>query len=394
MNIRFPNSSQAMPATVAGVPDARQRIQPRTVLILAVVALAIIAFIAWRIFGGPAKQERPAPPVLVTTAVRADMTVVERTIGTVVANATVQLTARVQGQLIKANFKEGDIVHKGDLLFEIDPRPYQAAYDSATATLASAKAKADRYARLLAAHAIAPQEADDTKAGYLEALANVQMARLNLEYTQIRSPIDGKTGPMLIQPGNMIMASAGVGGSAAATPSTTLVVITQFQPVKISFSLPQADLPRVQERSRAHALTADIETHGGDGRLSVPVDFVGNAVDDKTGTIELRATFPNADGVLVPGQLVDVGVTLNAIRQATVLPREAVNLGQNQRYVYLYRNGIAELRPVTVIYDDGTRAAVEGIKPGDTVITDGQLRVIPGKPVQIAKPGAPKPAAP
>jgi len=388
MNIRFPSSDLE---TVA--PSAQSAARPgmsgRTKLILGIAGLLILAFIAWRIVGPLLVHPptKPLPPVVVQPVAVRDVTVVEHTIGTVVSNATVQVTARVQGQILKAGFAEGDMVRTGQLLFQIDPGPYQATYNSTMATLASAKAKADRYARLLAQKAIAPQDADDARAAYLQAAAAVQMARLNLGYTQIRSPIDGKTGPILIQPGNMVMAAAGTtSGTAGAT--TTLVVITQMTPVKISFFLPQADLPRIQTRALAHTLTALVGAHGGNGNaLTVPVDFVGNAVDDKTGTIELRATFQNANSELVPGQLVDVGVTLDTIKNAKVVPHEAINLGPNSRYVYAIRGGNAVMVPVTVLHDDGTAAAIDGkLNVGEQIVTDGQLRVTPGKPVQITKP--------
>ena len=395
MNIRFPDSLQTIPSAV---PDGLRQVSSRTRLILGIVAAVVIAFVVWRLFfSAPPAPQKVVPPVVVQTIGHQDIAVVERTIGTVVSNATVQLSARVQGQLLKADFKEGDLVHKGQLLFQIDPRPYQASYNSAMASLASARSKADRYARLLAQKAIAPQDADDARASFLEASAAAETARLNLEYTQIRSPIDGKTGPILIQPGNMVMAgagSSGAGATSAAAPASTLVVITQLQPVKISFSLPQADLPRIQARASAHTLTASVDNHGGSGTaLTVPVDFVGNAVDDKTGTIELRATFQNANSELVPGQLVDIGVTLDAIRNAMVVPHEAVNLGPNTRYVYVVRGGNAVLVPVSVLHDDGTTAAIEGkLRPGEKVISDGQLRVIPGQPVRISKPSNKPPA--
>jgi multidrug efflux system membrane fusion protein len=375
MNIRFPDSFDTK-STTQSAPAGTRKGSRRTMLILGGVALLLLAVIAWRLLAPTPKPVMPPAPVLVQSVQRQDMTVVERTIGTVVANATVQVTARVQGQLMTAGFKEGDMVHKGQVLFQIDPRPYKAALDSAVATLASAKAKAERYAKLLAANAIAPQQADDARASYLEALAAVQTARLNLEYTRITSPIDGKTGAIQVQPGNMI----------ATGMTTPLVTITQIQPVKVSFSLPQADLPRVQERLRDRTLVADVETHGTGGKLRVPVDFVSNVVDDKTGTVELRATFANTDATLVPGQLVDVGVTLNALRQVLVVPHEAVNLGPNTRFLFIVRDGVAQMVPVTVLYDDDTKAAVQGaVKAGERVITDGQLRVTPGKPVEILK---------
>jgi multidrug efflux system membrane fusion protein len=399
MNIRIPDTLPTMSAAAQTWPDRIRRTSSRTRLIGGIAAIAIAAFIAWRIFGGPAVHERPAPPVQVTRVEAKDVAIVEHTIGTVLANATVQLTARIQGQIVSTNFVEGQLVQKGDLLFQIDPRPYRAAYESAIASLASTKAKADRDARLLAANAVAPQDADDAKAAYLEAKANAETARLNLEYTSIRSPIDGKTGPILIQPGNQVMASAGTGSSASAptAASSTLVVITQVQPVKISFSLPQADLSRIQDRQHSNGLSASIDNHAADGtHIDVPIDFVSNAIDNNTGTIELRATYANADSRLVPGQLVDVGVTLNAIKGAIVVPHDAVNLGPTSRFVYIVKDGKAEMHEVKVLYDGGSEVAIQSdVKPGDIVITDGQLRVLPGKPVNVlsSRSGS-KPATP
>ena len=255
----------------------------------------------------------------VAIAEQRDMQVIERTLGTVIANSSVSVTARVQGQLTKAAFKEGQMVKTGDLLFQIDPAPYKAAYDSALGVLMGAKTNADRSASLLKQNAIAPQTNDNAQAAYLQAKANAEAARLNLEFTQIRSPVDGKTGPILLQPGNLVS----VNGLTAP-----LVTITQIQPIKVSFALPQSDLPRIQARSQHGGLTVKVNLHdvGGDD-LTAPVDFVSNTVNATSGTIELRSTFPNGDLALVPGQLVDVVVELSDIPNATVVPREAVNTG-------------------------------------------------------------------
>ena len=392
MNIRIPNTLSPLPEAVQALPARIRRADSRTRLIAAITAILIAAalIVIWRTFGGSANRTRPPPPVRVNRVVKKDVAIVERTIGTVMANASVQLTARVQGQLLKAYFTEGQIVHTGDLLFQIDSRPYRATYENALASLASAKAKADRFSRLLAQKAVAPQDADDARAAYLEAKATAESARLNLEYTSIRSPIDGKTGPILIQPGNQITASAGASNATTGASAITLVVINQIQPVKVSFSLPQSDLPQIQDRQRSNGLTALITTHGaGGGQIEAPVDFIGNLIDKTTGTIELRATYANADSRLVPGQLVDVGVTMNALKGATVVPHDAVNLGPNSRFVYVVKDGNAQMRDVTVLYDGGGEAAIKGdVRPGDTVITDGQLRVLPGNPVSIVKPAS------
>ncbi len=333
----------------------------------------------------------PAAPVRVAIAQQKNMPVIERTIGTVVANSTVSVTARVQGQLVKSFFKEGDMVKAGDPLFQIDPSPFQAAYDATAATLAGAKTNAERSASLLKQNAIAPQVNDNNQATYQQAKANAEVARLNLQFTLIRSPINGKTGPILLQPGNLVS----VNGLTAP-----LVNITEVQPIKVSFALPQADLPRIQARAKQpQGLTAVVALHdaGGDKDISAPVGFVSNAVNATSGTIELRASFPNADLALVPGQLVDVVVELAELPNAIVVPREAVNTGPEGTYVYVVtEENVAKVQPVKIAFDNGVQAAVTGnVAKGDRVIVDGQLRVLPNGKVQVSRaPGAgPRPGA-
>ncbi len=334
--------------------------------------------------GDPAKgKHNLAAPVKVAPVEQRTMAVIERTIGTVMANSTVQVNARVNGQLTKAFFTEGQMVKTGDPLFEIDPRPYQAALDNAMASLATARAKADRYSRLRAQNAVAGQDFDDAQAAYLEAKANVEAARLNLEYATIRSPVNGKTGPMLIQPGNMVTATTGA--SANSTTANPLVTINEIQPVKISLQLPQSDLPRIQAMARKQALTIVMNMHDAGGEdIQVPVNFISNSVAGTTGTIELRATWPNTDAALVPGQLVDVTVNLAEIPHALQVPREALNTGPDGQFLYVVRDGAAQQVAVKMLFDDGVYDAVSGdLKKGEQVITDGQLRVIPGATVSV-----------
>ena len=330
-----------------------------------------------------------AAPVRVAKVVRRDMPVVEHTLGTVVANTTVQVTARVQGVVDSAAFKEGQFVKKGDLLFQIDPRGFQAALEQARAVLARDEAQLlnanrdkARYQSLSDQGAISAQQRDtsNTNADVLAATvaadkAAVDMAALNLDYTHIRSPVDGKTGPLLVQPGNMV----------SATGTAPLVTIQQVKPVKLSFTLPQTDLDAIQARQKSKGLTAILENKNpGATPLSAPVDFTSNAVNGQSGTIELRADFANDNLALVPGQLVNVTVELDDIPGALVVPRDAVNDGPDGSYVYVVENGNAVSHPVTILFDDTKNVAVSGdIKPGDQVIIEGQLRVDPDGPVRV-----------
>jgi multidrug efflux system membrane fusion protein len=317
------------------------------------------------------------------------MAVVEHTVGTVMAAATVQVTARVDGTLESAAFKEGQFVQRGDLLFQIDPRPFQAAVDQAKATLQRDQALLEngrrdlvRYQELYRQHTISSQ-VHDTSSTNVEVLlataaadkAALELARINLGYTQIRSPIDGKTGPMVVQPGNMVTAAG----------STPLVTIAQIQPVKLSFNLPQSDLPRIQARLKSHPIPAEIDLRDAHGTtLSAPVDFTSNVINNQSGTVELRANFANADLWLLPGELVNVNVTLDDIPNALVVPRDALNEGPDGSYVYQVVDGRAVQRDVKVLFDDARSVAVSGdLTPGDQVIVEGQLRVNPGSKVHI-----------
>ena len=345
-----------------------------------------------------------AAPVRIATAQIGDVPVAANTLGTVLANSTVTVKSQVDGPLLSAAFKEGQMVKKGDLLFRIDPAPFDAALRQAQATvardqaqLASAQADADR-AVMLADRGIVSAQQRDQLVATAKALAAtidadkaaVERAQLNLGYTTIRSPVNGKTGALLVYPGNQVH----------ATDANGLITIAEIQPVKITFNLPQGDLPLLQARLAEGALVAGVVARSDMAsamtaaddqqqmQIPVKVDFIGNAVDDRTGTIELRATFDNPDLRLVPGELVDVSIRLDTLKQVTMVPREAVNVGQNQSYVFVIDNqNKAQMRPVNVLYQDQTIAALGNgpIKPGDRVVTDGQLRLTPGARVTITQ---------
>jgi membrane fusion protein, multidrug efflux system len=389
---------------VQNVPGVTERAKPRKWLIGG-GALILVLGAFWYFTGAnhaPADGNRPAAaaPVRVAQVMRQDMSVVRRTPGTVIANTTVQITARVQGVLDAANFKEGQFVKKGDLLFRIDPRPFEAALAQARAMLVRDQAQlknANRdmllYENLNKLGAVSTQQRD-TSASNVEVLAAtlaadeaaVNIAQLNLGYTEIRSPVDGKTGPLLVQPGNMI----------AATGTTPLVTIAQIQPIKISFNLPQSDLQLILALQRTKGLTATVDSNDAGGKpLSAPVDFTSNAVNNQSGTIELRATFDNRDLSFLPGQLVNVTVELNKIPNALVVPRDAVNDGPDGSYVYVVAAGKAVPHNVRIVFDDSKNVAIEGdVKPGDQVIIEGQLRVEPNAAVSVLGPAGGTSAGP
>ncbi|MDE2451776.1 MAG: efflux RND transporter periplasmic adaptor subunit [Gammaproteobacteria bacterium] len=363
----------------------------------AVIAVGLLLALAgYRYFAdrglSPAAAQGPIAPIRVAKVERRDMAVVEHTLGTVVADATVQVTARVEGMLETAYFHEGQFVKKGALLFQIDPRPFQAALAQARATLQhdqallrNAERDKLRYQRLLKQNSISSQQLD-TAAANADALAAtvaldeaaVRVARLNLGYSQIRSPIDGKTGALLVQPGNMI----------SGAPSAALVTINKLRPIKLAFDLPQSDYWRIQGRGSSDPLLATVELSAAQGGpLSAPIYFTSNAVDSQSGTIELRAIFANTNLSLLPGQTVNVTVALSHIPDALVVPRDALNYGPNGPYVFVVVDGRAVMRPVTLRFADGKNVAIAGnLKPGDAVVVEGQLRVVPGEQVKALPP--------
>jgi multidrug efflux system membrane fusion protein len=342
-----------------------------------------------------------APPVRVATAEIRDVAMTARTLGTVLANSTVTIKPQVDGPLVDAMFKEGQIVRKGDLLFRIDPSPFEAALRQSQATVArdeaqyaSAQADAERGVMLADRGIVSAQQRDQLVATAKALAASiaadkaaVERAQLNLDYTTIRSPVDGKTGPFLVYPGNQVHAN----------DATGLVTITQIQPVKIDFNLPQGDLPQLQDRMRENQLTVGVRVRKdavaaegnsadqSDSEIPVKVDFIGNVVDDRTGTIELRATFQNPDLRLVPGELVDISVNLETLKQVVTVPHDALNVGQNVNYVFVVdKDNKAQMRQVHVLYQDQVIAALgSGVQAGDRVVTDGQLRLTPGVKVDI-----------
>lgn len=329
-------------------------------------------------------------PVSVAQVVSRSVPVTLGTIGSVQAKATVAIKSRVDGQLLKAFFTEGQTVRKGDPLFALDPAPLQAQLHQSEAFLArdraqleNARIDMERYQTLATKGIATQQKLDETRAAVnaLEATiradqAAVEAARLQLSFTAIASPIDGRAGKILIDPGNLIKAN----------DTNPLVVINQIRPINVVFSLPERYLPEITQRMAAASLAVEarlpnIDQPAAKGALT----FINNAVNMTTGTIELKATFDNTDERLVPGQFVDVVLTVSVLPDALVIPPQALQTGQSGTYVFVVRaDQTVEMRPTTVrTLDDGQMIVESGLKAGETVVTEGQMRLTPGAKVSV-----------
>lgn len=355
--------------------------------------------------GGARLGQAPPAPVTAVDAVVKDVPSVVTAIGTVEAYNTVSVKALVPGQLTGVHFKEGQDVRKGDLLFTIDPRPYQVALEQAKARLArdlaqlqSASAQEGRYADLVKKDFITEQQNDDARAAAESLKATVKSdqedvedARLNLEYCFIRAPMDGRLGTLLVQEGNLVKAN----------DTQVLVTLNQITPVYVTFSVPEEALTQVRRASARRALAAEATLPADTGsRFSGTLSFIDNAVNSSTGTILLKATFPNEDRGLWPGQYAQVKLTLEDLVGAVVVPAEAVQKGQQGDFLYVVKPDMtAEMRSVkTGQVLDGEAVIEDGVKGGEKVVVDGQLRLFPGAAVEItggvqqaASAAAPKP---
>ncbi len=350
-------------------------------------ALAALALAACGRDAGAAQKGARSVAVRAAPAVQKDMPVELRAVGRIVSNQSVALRAQVSGPLVRVHFTEGQAVKKGDLLIEIDRRPYEAALAEARARLAqdraraeNARADATRYADLVEKEFVTRQqfEAAKANAAALEAAvvadeAAVQRAELNLSYCAIRAPVAGRTGRLLVHAGNLV---------AAGGPEP-LVTIEQLRPVFAAFSLPERDVGPIRGR-RGAATPVRIRPATGP-EISGTLDFVDNAVDPGTGTILLKAKVANEDEALWPGQAVDVFLRVAERSQAIVVPAGAVAQGQQGDYAYVVNaEKKAELRPVVVaLAGDRETVISKGIAAGELVVTEGQLKLLPGTPVEV-----------
>jgi len=364
-------------------------------------ALVLVAVIAACKRGGQqqAQQQGEGVPVTVAQVERKTVPQQVTAIGTVEPMHTVQVRSQVGGSLDGVHFREGQEVSKGDLLFTLDSRPYQAALAQAQSAVQRDKAKmvdaestARRYEELAKKEYVTQQQAESARADAAAMQATVradeaavEQAKLNLAYCAIRAPVTGRTGSLLVHAGNVIKAN-----------DVTLVVIDQMQPIYVSFAVPERVLPQIRakqgERLPVAARLSDQKPGEvpessairGEAEQGV-LTFVDNAVNSATGTILLKATFANKDEALWPGSFAMATITLGEIRDATVAPSQAVQRGQQGQYVFVVKqDGTVESRPVVVATQDERQAVIEkGLVPGEVVVTDGQLRLAPGSRVQI-----------
>jgi membrane fusion protein, multidrug efflux system len=335
-------------------------------------------------------------PVVTAKVKRADVPVYLNGLGNVVAFYTVTVNSRVTGQLMKVNFKEGDLVKEGQLLIEIDPRPYQVALEQAEGTLAhdqalmdDAKLDLDRYTMLLEQDAIPKQQLDTQKAlvaQYVGSIkqdqANVDSAKLNLTYSKITAPITGTVGLRLVDPGNIVQAGATSG----------MIVITQLQPISVLFTIPEDSLPQVMNKLRSGAhLPVDAYNRDNSVKLaSGEFQTVDNQIDNTTGTSKLKAIFPNTDNTLFPQQFVNIRLKVDTLTQRLVIPGVAVQNGQQGTFVYVVDPATDKVHLKTVqvgITDQDIAEIRSGLTDGEQVVIDGTDRLDEGTDVRVRKAG-------
>jgi len=363
---------------------------------LAVAAVIALALTSCSRKSSENTKGRPPVPVAVGKAVARDVPVEIQSIGTVQAYSLVSVRPQITGPIIQVHFQEGQEVKEGDLLFTIDPRSWDAALNQAQANLKrdealllSSRLNFERTSNLFVSHIASQQDFDESQATYLgnagtvaASAAAVTNAQVNLDYTLIRSPIDGRTGDLVVKKGNVVKA-----------PDDTLVTVAQNRPVYVAFSVPEPELPAIRRRAAEATLPvkafAPTETNNPAwGELT----FIDNTVDTNTGTILLKGTFGNTNRMLWPGQFVQVSLSLSNLVNATVVPSQAVQNSQNGEFVFVVKpDETAEARPVVAgVTYDALRVILSGVQPGETVVTDGQLRLTPGAKVAIKTPEAGK----
>jgi membrane fusion protein, multidrug efflux system len=374
--------------SLTALSDVARASRPLVVLLCATLSLV----------GCAAKQEKAQPvvavavPVTVAPVVQKTVPVQVQTIGTGEAYSSVSVKSQIEGPIEKALFTEGQYIKKGDLLFLIDRRPYEADLNQAQANLARdtaqeayASGQAERYQKLLQDGIVSKDQYDQFRSN-ADALgaavqadkAAVESAKVRLSYCSISSPIDGRTGALLVHVGNVVKAD-----------DAAIVVINQVRPLYVTFSVPEQYMAEVKRFMASGKLMVEAYPPSDSARPARGVlTFVDNAVDSTTGTIKLKGTFANSDLRLWPGEFLNVVLRLSARPNATVVPSQAVQTGQSGEYVFVVTpDKTAEMRPVKTGQTIGGDTVIEsGLQPGETVVTDGQLRLAPKMKVEVKAP--------
>ncbi|MCU5774635.1 MdtA/MuxA family multidrug efflux RND transporter periplasmic adaptor subunit [Erwiniaceae bacterium BAC15a-03b] len=375
-------------------------------ILLVVILLLIIAALAWRFWptgqqtaggapggpGGPGMMTGGSTPVHSGEVTLADVPVYLNALGTVIPNASVTVTSRVDGQLTKVLFTEGQQVKAGQLLAQIDPRSYQATMAQYQGTLAenqallkSAELTLKRYQKLFAQDSLARQDLDSQIAtvgqyrGTIKAAqAQIDAAKLDIEYASITSPISGRAGLRLVDAGNMVHSS----------DTTGIVTITQTQPAAVTFSVPQSNVPLLAKAlHNGQTLPATAFDQDGSTQLEQgAVQFMSNSINTDTGSVELKATFANQDDALYPNQFVNVRLQTGTLKQATVIPAQALQLSSDGSFVYLIKQDNTVSRTAVQTgptFGEDKQAILSGVKAGDRVVTEGIDRLSNGSKVEL-----------
>jgi len=369
----------------------------RTIAAIAMFALAGAGGLAWRLTHGSTAAAAltasdAAVPVVGQAVLRQDVPIYLTGIGTVQAFNTVTVRTRVDGQIEEVAFAEGQDVKAGDLLAQIDPRPFQAALNQAigkkgsdAAQLANARIDMQRDVNLAARGAVSQQTADSAKALAAQLEAEVQAdqaaidsAKVELDYTHITAPLSGRTGLRLVDQGNIVH----------ATDTTGLVVITQIEPISVVFTLSEDVLPDVTREMAQGTLKTEALSRDGNTRLDEgTLTLIDNQIDQATGTMRLKATFPNKDHALWPGQFVNAKLYLSVRHNGITVPATVVQRGPQGDFAYVIKpNKRVEARPIKVAQiQDGVALIDSGLDPGEQVVTDGQYKLRPGVQVESRK---------
>jgi multidrug efflux system membrane fusion protein len=370
---------------------------------VAVAAFAILAIAAGVVLPRAFETTKPAAaqaqgggaqsvPVTAGTVAEADVPVILEAIGTVQPTSMVTIKSRVDGQIVASDFKEGQNVKTGTVLFQIDPRPFEAALAQAEAAkqkdeaqLSTAQADLARASQLVSHGYQSQQTYDQARAqvAQLQAAikgddAQIQTARLNLSYATIKAPIDGRLGARLVDAGNMVRASEGA----------PLVTIAQVRPIDVAFTVPQENQHKVREKQERAPLV--VQAIGEDGKTLLStgkLTLIDNQIDQATGTLKLKATFANADERLWPGLFVNVRLVLNMRRGVPTVPAQTVQDGPNGAYAYIItEDSTVERRPVEVAaVQDGIAVIGKGLQPGEKIVVEGQYRLTNGSRVRVAE---------